>query len=70
MIDRRGSALRRVADALRPHDDARPAFMEGLLLGAMVGAAIAGSTLWNRMRSSRDADGRSSRTKDDRAASE
>jgi hypothetical protein len=31
----------------------QPAFVEGLLLGAMVGAAIAGSTLWTRLRSRR-----------------
>lgn len=34
-------------------DDRRPAFVEGILLGAMVGAAIAGSTLWNRIRAGR-----------------
>lgn len=28
----------------------RPSFMQGLAVGALVGAAIAGSTLWNRMR--------------------
>jgi hypothetical protein len=26
----------------------RPSFLRGLTLGALVGAAIAGSTLWNR----------------------
>jgi hypothetical protein len=26
----------------------RPSFVRGLTLGALVGAAIAGSTLWNR----------------------
>ena len=26
----------------------RPSFVQGLTLGALVGAAIAGSTLWNR----------------------
>ena len=26
----------------------RPSFLQGLTLGALVGAAIAGSTLWNR----------------------
>jgi len=31
----------------------RPAFTEGLALGAVVGAAIAGSTLWSRLRASR-----------------
>lgn len=29
-------------------------FRRGLSLGAMVGAAIAGSTLWSRFRSSRE----------------
>jgi hypothetical protein len=33
-------------------EDARARFAEGLLLGAMVGAAIAGSTLWSRWRRS------------------
>lgn len=28
----------------------RPSFLRGLTLGALVGAAIAGSTLWNRWR--------------------
>jgi hypothetical protein len=31
----------------------QPAFVEGLLLGAMVGAAIAGSTVWARLRDRR-----------------
>jgi hypothetical protein len=29
-------------------------FQRGLALGAMVGAAIAGSTLWNRIRAARE----------------
>ena len=29
-------------------------FHRGLALGAMVGAAIAGSTIWSRMRSARE----------------
>ena len=33
-----------------PEQVRRPAFVEGLLIGAMVGAAIAGSTLWSRLR--------------------
>ena len=37
-------------------DDRRPAFVEGIFLGAMVGAAIAGSTLWNRIRAGRASD--------------
>jgi len=30
--------------------DDSPAFLRGLALGALVGAAIAGSTLWSRWR--------------------
>lgn len=30
-------------------------FHRGLALGALVGAAIAGSTLWGRLRASKDA---------------
>jgi len=29
-------------------------FQRGLALGAMVGAAIAGSTIWSRIRATRD----------------
>ncbi|HEV2005134.1 MAG TPA: hypothetical protein VGQ85_00850 [Candidatus Limnocylindrales bacterium] len=32
----------------------RPSFLQGLTLGALVGAAIAGSTLWNRWKRRRD----------------
>ena len=32
-----------------------PSFHRGLALGALVGAAIAGSTLWSRIRDSRQA---------------
>ena len=32
-------------------------FHRGLALGALVGAAIAGSTLWSRLRGNRDAIG-------------
>jgi hypothetical protein len=32
----------------RDPDDDSPAFVSGLALGALVGAAIAGSTLWRR----------------------
>ena len=31
-------------------------FQRGLALGALVGAAIAGSTLWSRLRGTRSAD--------------
>jgi hypothetical protein len=45
--------IRRALAELRRNEDGRPAFLDGLLLGAMVGAAIAGSTLWSRWRSNR-----------------
>jgi hypothetical protein len=41
--------LRRLSAAVR-REEARPSFLDGLLLGAMVGAAIAGSTIWRRRR--------------------
>jgi hypothetical protein len=50
--DRVTDVLRRAA-ATRRRDDGRPAFVDGLLLGALVGAAIAGSTLWSRWRNGR-----------------
>jgi len=31
----------------------RPRFTEGLIAGALIGAAIAGSTLWSKLRRSR-----------------
>ena len=40
-------------ERLVPAEVGRPAFVEGLLIGAMVGAAIAGSTLWSRLRERR-----------------
>jgi hypothetical protein len=39
----------------------RPSFLRGLTLGALVGAAIAGSTLWNRWQR------RKARVADDKA---
>jgi hypothetical protein len=45
---RRGIVTRVVAFA-----EDRPAFDEGLALGAVVGAAIAGSTIWSRLRANR-----------------
>jgi predicted acylesterase/phospholipase RssA len=49
--------IRRWLRALRGRrdDDADPPFLAGLAIGALVGAAIAGSTLWRRLR--RDPDG-------------
>jgi hypothetical protein len=44
-----GASPRRLPAALG-RDDVRAPFVEGLLLGAIVGAAIAGSTLWQRWR--------------------
>ncbi|MBI3750157.1 MAG: hypothetical protein HY263_00655 [Chloroflexi bacterium] len=41
---------------LRPATEGRPAFVEGLLIGAMVGAAIAGSTVWRRWHQRQAAD--------------
>jgi hypothetical protein len=32
----------------------RPSFLQGLTLGALVGAAIAGSTLWSRWKRRKD----------------
>jgi hypothetical protein len=43
------AALRRLAASVR-NEQVRPRFLDGLVLGAMVGAAIAGSTLWSRWR--------------------
>lgn len=47
---RRASApdLRRILEDER--------FLRGLGLGALIGAAIAGSTIWSRLRGRRDAD--------------
>ena len=36
------------ATPMRDQDEDSPAFVSGLALGALVGAAIAGSTLWRR----------------------
>jgi hypothetical protein len=47
--------LARVADEAFG-DDPRPAtFVRGLALGALVGAAIAGSTIWQRRRAAIEA---------------
>jgi hypothetical protein len=50
-----GRAVDRLLEGLGVPAEARARFGEGLLLGAMVGAAIAGSTLWNRIRADRGA---------------
>jgi hypothetical protein len=44
-----GSMLRTIGDRVGVRDE-RPSFMQGLAVGALVGAAIAGSTLWSRWR--------------------
>ena len=41
--------IRRLLDAV-----GNISFSRGLALGAMVGAAIAGSTIWSRLRTARD----------------
>ena len=43
--------IQRFVEALRT-----VSFHRGLALGALVGAAIAGSTLWTRIRGNRDKD--------------
>jgi hypothetical protein len=50
LLERAGKA---VAARLDPTDGRRPPFFEGLLLGAVIGAAIAGSTVWARIRERR-----------------
>lgn len=40
--------LTRVAEAARGDDERAATFARGLILGALVGAAIAGSTIWQR----------------------
>ena len=42
--------LSRAADAVRGDDQRAATFARGLVLGALVGAAIAGSTIWQRRR--------------------
>jgi hypothetical protein len=48
--------LRRPSDLvrqIRTTAEEHPPFLEGLALGALVGAAIAGSTLWAKLRDAR-----------------
>jgi hypothetical protein len=40
--------LNRVAEIATGNDDRAATFARGLVLGALVGAAIAGSTIWQR----------------------
>jgi hypothetical protein len=58
-----------ISERLSPNED-RPSFVQGLTLGALVGAAIAGSTLWNRWqrRKARVVDGEVARVVVDREA--
>jgi hypothetical protein len=42
-----GSIVDAISERFSANED-RPSFLQGLTLGALVGAAIAGSTLWNR----------------------
>jgi hypothetical protein len=52
--DRARSALERLVPELAPPDDASPllsTFLRGLAIGALVGAAIAGSAILQRRRS-------------------
>ena len=42
-----GKIVDAISERLSANED-RPSFVQGLTLGALVGAAIAGSTLWNR----------------------
>jgi hypothetical protein len=42
--------LSRAAEAVTGDDQRATTFARGLILGALVGAAIAGSTLWQRRR--------------------
>ena len=53
--DQPGAALETVRDVLGSDDGgtAGATFMRGLTLGALLGAAIAGSALWRRARATR-----------------
>ena len=45
--------LSRAAEAVTGDDQRAATFARGLILGALVGAAIAGSTIWSRIRDAR-----------------
>jgi hypothetical protein len=47
---RSGRGVSRLIEQLGFPEDDRSRFLEGIILGAFVGAAIGGSTLWNRVR--------------------
>jgi len=51
--DARATSRRSAVAQVRSFVGDQPAFVEGLLLGAMVGAAIAGSTVWAQLRDRR-----------------
>jgi hypothetical protein len=56
--DRARSALERLVPELAPPDDASPlvsTFLRGLAIGALVGAALAGSAILQRRRSHHEA---------------
>lgn len=53
MTDKPARRVLHLAARLRPDGPDRPPFLEGLAIGALVGAAIAGSTLWARIREGR-----------------
>jgi hypothetical protein len=56
-MKRRAGPRQAIRDAVERHvpglGDDGPTFMQGLAIGALVGAAIAGSTLWSRFQSRR-----------------
>ena len=56
-MSRSNPVLRYLPEPIRrrvsAEDAEHPAFIQGLLLGALVGAAIAGSTLWSRIEAAR-----------------
>lgn len=46
----------RIRRSMRDRAERRPRFTDGLIVGALIGAAIAGSTLWSKLRRSSGAD--------------
>jgi hypothetical protein len=45
-----------LADFLRPEPERTGSFMRGIVIGALVGAAIAGSAIWQRRHARQDTD--------------